>query len=429
MNAAIKRLLRKEIASLAIASFGLTFASAQPQRDSDLIAQARQARELATQEAEASVRKALNKSKTLGDAEGLALLRQTLAAIDGNSGLDESRKTAMVQALRSAIQSTEYAMKSRGERTDGAASAEKRDRDAVRRADVEKQEQERLKVKEEIRKIDSLIGQGRTQEAERKAKELATQFPENPAARIMGQRSFINSRIRDARELLAQQEKNTALALQPDKGPPKDDIEVDKKRWKEIAKSPFRGVGPPLSEKEKTILTALSKTIHPEWQNVKFDNAIDELQKLIGVPLAIDRKALEDASIGTDSMVNFSLPQAVTTRTVLRKILADKGLGYVIRDETIFITTLNNARDMMTTRSYPIGDLVTPIGTQLPGMASQQEDTIVKYIIDTIKRSVDPMSWQGEGGKATISYDPINKALIIRQSAEVHLSMRNSFAH
>jgi hypothetical protein len=83
----------------------------------------------------------------------------------------------------------------------------------------------------------------------------------------------------------------------------------------------------------------------------------------------------------------------------------------------------------MTTRAYYVGDLVTQNElTTLPGQARLQEDAVVKQIIDSIKRSVDPMSWEGDasGGKATINYDPVTKALIVRQSAEVHMLLRNS---
>lgn len=427
MNAAIKRLLRKEIASLAAVVVGLSVASAQPQRDTDLLQQARQSRELASQKAESDVRNAINKARKLSNSEALALLRDTLASVEANSDLDESRKSSMTQSLRSQIRFTESLSNARGDRGDGLSAEERKDRAAARQSERDKQEQERLKVRDAVRKIDDLVGQGRTQEAERQAKDLAAQFPDNPAARIMGQRSFINSRIREARQLIADQERNISAALAPDKGPPSENLTMDPKVTERNRKSKYRGLGEPLSEKEKKILTALSKTIHPDWQNMKFDSVIDELQKLIGVPLAIDRKSLEDAQIGTDSLVNFSMPQAVSTRTVLRKVLADKGLGYVIKDETIYITTLNHARDMMTTRSYPIGDLVTPVGS-VPGAPVQSEDALVKFIIDSIKRSVDPMSWEGEAGRATITYNPITKSLSIRQSAEVHLSLRDSMS-
>ena len=102
-----------------------------------------------------------------------------------------------------------------------------------------------------------------------------------------------------------------------------------------------------------------------------------------------------------------------------------------MRDETIYVTTTQKAKDMMTTRVYYLGDLVT--GNALlapPAILQQQEALVVEKIIGMIKRSVDPMSWdsEGGGGKASIHYDPITKALIVRQSAEIHMILRGSLS-
>ncbi len=429
MSTALKRLMRKEILSIGTVLISLAVASAQSGQDGDLLRQAREQRELATQKAESDLRTAFNKLNGLTAAEKLALLRQTLSNIEANNDLDPSRKDGMIQTLKRTIRNTETDARSRGEGTDPIPASQKRDRDATRRAEAERAKEENQKVDAAIREIDRLNDQGQTQLAERQARELAVQYPNNRAAQTMNQRQDMRSRLRQARELLDQQNKNLKLALD-DKTPtlPDGNFGFNREQHERNLKSKYRGFGPALSKKEQAILDALAKTVHPDWQNVKFDSVIESLQKMIGVTIAVDRKALEDANIGTDSLVTFSLPQAVTTRTVLRKILADKGLGYVVRDEMIYVTTLNAARDMMTTRTYPIGDLVTPVAPigMSPDLIAEQEKMVVKYIIDSIKRSVDPMSWEGEGGKATISYEPITKSLVIRQSAEIHMIMRGS---
>ena len=50
-----------------------------------------------------------------------------------------------------------------------------------------------------------------------------------------------------------------------------------------------------------------------------------------------------------------------------------------------------------------------------------------KAIIDMIKDTVDPLSWLGNGGNGTISFSPIGDAIVVRQSAEVHLMMKGTF--
>ena len=66
---------------------------------------------------------------------------------------------------------------------------------------------------------------------------------------------------------------------------------------------------------------------------------------------------MDDLNVNTESTVSVHLNK-VSTRTALKKVLADLGLTYVIKDETIFVTTPIKAKDMMTVRTYYIGDLI-----------------------------------------------------------------------
>ena len=44
----------------------------------------------------------------------------------------------------------------------------------------------------------------------------------------------------------------------------------------------------------------------------------------------------------------------------------------------------------------------------------------VKQLIDLIQSSVDPQTWQGNGGNGTITFHAPSMSLVIKQSAEVH---------
>ena len=41
-------------------------------------------------------------------------------------------------------------------------------------------------------------------------------------------------------------------------------------------------------------------------------------------------------------------------------------------------------------------------------------------LIDLIQSTVDPQSWQANGGAATIAYHPLTRSLVIKQTAEFH---------
>ncbi len=41
-------------------------------------------------------------------------------------------------------------------------------------------------------------------------------------------------------------------------------------------------------------------------------------------------------------------------------------------------------------------------------------------IIDLIQNSVEPQSWQVNGGPGTIRFDPLTMSILVKQTAEVH---------
>ena len=100
-------------------------------------------------------------------------------------------------------------------------------------------------------------------------------------------------------------------------------------------------------------------------------------------------------------------------RTVLHKVLADLGLTYIIRNEAIQVVSPAMAKQMMVTKTYYIRDL-------LPGGWGFFSAVQAAQLIDMIQSTVEPQSWKANGGDGTIVYDPITRALVVRQNAEFH---------
>ena len=245
----------------------------------------------------------------------------------------------------------------------------------------------------------------------------------------MGRNGFMNARVRESRDLLANQERSHRAAMQDlDKGsmPIVGDVEFDKKRWADANK---RG-GNKLTEKERKLLKSLNEPVTANWKNSRFEDVIEYLSTVSGQSIILDKKAMDEQEVTYESAVNFTSPRPISFRSALRKVLADMNLTFVIKDELIYVTSPKTAKDMMVTRVYPIGDLVASgfwtDGTRLPpGITMQAEADNARFIIDLIKQSVDPGSWVGEGGQGTITYSPLTKALVIRQSAEVHMTLKS----
>lgn len=174
-----------------------------------------------------------------------------------------------------------------------------------------------------------------------------------------------------------------------------------------------------LSPKLAALLKALNSTLTAPFTSTKLREAIDYLQDKTGQTIILDDASLKDANVDKDDPVDFP-KRKVTFRTILRKILADRGLTYVIRDEMLVVVTPQKARDMMVARTYPVGDLVNPILTGGPLFNLAWSQQTAQLLIDQIKSSVDPSVWE-QGG--TITYNPALRALLIRAPAEVHYQM------
>ena len=420
--------IRFGFAGVVLAGLGLAAVAQTPKGEKSLLDEALRERELVTQKVEADLKATLEKARAAGSAEAVGLLKKALADIEANTVISEARKTALTRMLQDRIRITELAAKTEGSKPTVAPSIERNEKANARRAELQNQEDERVKVKAGVEAINKLLGQKRTDEAERQANALAADYPNNSAARVMGQKAFINSRIRQAKDLLADQEARLKIAMDDvtrSSVPSKGDVEFDREIWKRGEKRNKDN----LSAKEKAILKALTQMVQPDWKGSQLQNVITELSTLTGQTILIDKKALEDAVIGTDAAVNFVAPREVSVRTALRRVLGDVGLAYVIRDESIYVTTTQKARDMMTTRVYPLGDLVTGNAlTTPPPLLEKQEAQVVETIIGMIKKSIDPMSWDTDGGRASIHYNAITKALIVRQSAEVHMRLGGSLS-
>jgi hypothetical protein len=232
----------------------------------------------------------------------------------------------------------------------------------------------------------------------------------------------VTNRVADARAARAQgSDRYLGAQAQIDASakPPASDYELPAD-W--VEKSKRRSPEQKLTAREKELLEALKKPITAEFNADTFSSVIEYLQKRTGLTILVDKQALDEANVTYDTPVTLRLPK-VATRTVLKRLLGDLGLTYVIKDESIQVTTPARAKDMMVTRVYYVGDLLplaspfdTILGNELAMLAS------IRSIIDMVQ-GIDPPSWQANGGPGTVVYDPARMALIIKNSAEFHYRM------
>lgn len=192
------------------------------------------------------------------------------------------------------------------------------------------------------------------------------------------------------------------------------------KYWQQLTENHKKIVGPKLTPQEVALLKALNSTLSVDFNGQRLREVIEYLQEKTGQAIILDEGSLKEANVEYDDPVNFKVKK-VTVRTILRKILADRGLGYVLREGTIQVVTAQRAREMMVVRSYPIDDLVGGIDPRFgPFMGRLQLYANVQNLINTIYSGVEPSHWQPNNGPGSITFFEPSMALVIRASAEMH---------
>ncbi|MCY2954283.1 MAG: hypothetical protein NTU53_20305 [Planctomycetota bacterium] len=216
---------------------------------------------------------------------------------------------------------------------------------------------------------------------------------------------------------------------------------------------------------------ALGRTIPAiSFTNVPLRDAIDFLREISGVNVQVHWKALEQAGVTPDTMVNMRLRQ-VPLRKVLTLLLTEVAGGptltYYIDDGVIEVTTREMADGQMFTKVYWVQDLlaeppefVVPdfmLGNEGGGgngggrtrgaggngdagryrseggangngnnlfpaggnTSNRDKNAKAKELVDMIKEIVQPKVWKDtSGGKASIQW--FNGSLVVTASRSVH---------
>ncbi|HUY31896.1 MAG TPA: VWA domain-containing protein [Pirellulales bacterium] len=121
------------------------------------------------------------------------------------------------------------------------------------------------------------------------------------------------------------------------------------------------------SPAEAKITEALSNTTELDFTDQPLSDVIEYLKDKHQIEVQFDNKAMTDAGVGSDTAVTRTI-KGVTLRSALRLLLGDLDLTYVIKDEVLMVTTKTEAENILTTKVYPVADLVVPVQTQSGGM-------------------------------------------------------------
>jgi hypothetical protein len=394
--------------------------------DKDTLDEARRRDAVAEQKTEADFRAALlemSKLEGSNPARAAERLKRMLTVLEDDTTLSPAKRAAWKRVLKDRIRVTEVVVERAAKGEEEAAVRETKKDDRLAKEEEKKRKDDDMR--NEFKQFKELHNAGRDEEAQRKANDIATKYPNSPAAAASRYITGIagakreNDRIKaegDSRRLVVTRQVEISGM------PPIDDIEFPSpEKWRDITKRRTKSVA---TEKEKAILKALDTPITIQFEGSTLESVIDYLQTLSGVTIILDKKTLDDVGASYDTPVTIR-KMKVTLRTALRKVLGEVpgNLTYIVEKETIHILNGEEAKKKMTVRTYYLGDLAgmdDPILGPLLSRVKMAQN--IASLIHTITDTVEPDSWKVNNPEAngSITFDPVTLNLVVRQSAEVH---------
>ncbi|HMP02504.1 MAG TPA: hypothetical protein PKD86_06405 [Gemmatales bacterium] len=335
-------------------------------------------------------------------ARALPLLEQALEKLGPGSSLSIAKSAS----LKLKVQEKMEAIKA------GKPRPEEPVRPTVR-SFTSAQDQE---IKRELETINKLQEEKRFDEANQVANRLFAKFPDLVAADQSQRTTSMDSTVRDADQVQRDKARGFTDSMRsverssiPMAGniqyPSKAEWDRIKERAKRLAEK-----NNPTTPQEREILKKLDMLTREgvRFRDMPLNEVITYLEREFKLPIFLSKATLQEMNLEYNTPVTVTLPNQVTRRTVLRTILADLGLTYIIKNEVIQIVSQARANQELVTRVVAIDSLMF-------GQNGWNADAL----IDFIQQTVEPHTWKSGGGEGTISFYAPGRCLIIRNSAEV----------
>jgi len=230
---------------------------------------------------------------------------------------------------------------------------------------------------------------------------------------------------RDLRNLRTQRSRELGRKLLEASIPISGDIQFpDPVKWRELTK---RRMGLKLTDEEKKIVRILNTRITTTIKDKPLTGVLEYFEKTLGLPLTIDKPALDAAQLNYESTVSLDV-RDTTVRSALKQMLGNVNppLTFIVRKEQVIITTPEKAAQETVVRTYYIGDLLAANNFSFdPVFNELQMAQNIAALVSQIQ-GIEPSSWRAGGGPGTITFDPLRMALIVKQTAEMQFVLQGA---
>ncbi len=411
--------------ALVLIAFSPTSLFAQ---SNDATDRAKLLRQIADQKAEADTTEAIQNAEKLAKASPTSAVKNLKAAIgllDRSFEITSEKRSELVKRLEAKIAVVEGRAPAKAEPDPKTTKLKEADQKALDAAKLETKE-----IREAVTAIEKLYDANKFAEAQAKTTDIGKKYPNNPSVLALTGQGMTSDRVAVARDLAREQSERMVYAMNDvarSALPAKGDIEFPKgfaeKMKKRDALSEVQ-----LGPEEEAILKSLESQVKTGIKNGPFEEVVESIATLIQKPIYLDRQSLTD--VGLDMKKPVTLPDNVSARTGLRAVLQSLGLTFIIKEKAIQVVTLEEARKTLVKKAYYMGDVLSsPLsgGATIGPVADFFQATqSANAIIDSIKKSVDPLGWQGQGGNSSILFHAPSMSIIVSAPAEIHYSIGNS---
>lgn len=166
-------------------------------------------------------------------------------------------------------------------------------------------------------------------------------------------------------------------------------------------------------ERNEAIKRNLLRDVKLRAGTQPLETLLVDLARQNDIPLEFDRATLRDEGVALEDPVELHDAE-VTLGSALRLICDQFQLNAVVRQGMVTVTTSARAGEIVETRVHPVGALVP-------------EDDYSE-LISLLTWAVDPDSWGDQSGPPPVYCVPAARALVFRQTPEIHEKMAVFFS-
>jgi hypothetical protein len=186
-----------------------------------------------------------------------------------------------------------------------------------------------------------------------------------------------------------------------------------------------------VSAEEAEIEGRLTWPIMLEAHDESIATVVARIGEMHGLDVWLDTKALADAAIDPSVLLNFKTRRPLPLGDALELMLDNFELTYVIQHGVLKITSKERADSIVTTRVYPVEDLVTSAtAVNAPYMPPAKSNLNYGPLIQMIEDTIAPDSWDTNSGVGSIKpfRAPGGPAMVISNTLRVQFEVAALFA-